>query len=243
MSEVRDLKLKEQFGKLGLYLVNKAHDSIKEMNEQTLFQKGRIKKDFSDRIFNTSMELKENFKETHAQFLNNYLSSNIMKAQEYFLNLKNRLIKEFNNDVRELIKANINKKYNEYMSFLLTTIENNVHIFNRSPETIVFFNSKDFKFFKKNNARIEKLLSNKVVINESKENFIGGFKLIQDDGGISYDFTIDNIIKKGSSLIQKEFSKTISDIKINEIQKGFGTFIQEKKLEIEEHLRKYDAIR
>ena len=66
--------LKERFGNLGLYLINKAHDEIKEINRQNLFQKAEIRKRVVERANENSIRIKEHFIETYNQYLNNVLN-------------------------------------------------------------------------------------------------------------------------------------------------------------------------
>jgi len=69
-----DKNLKERFGNLGLYLVNKAQEEIKEFNRQNLFQKAEIRKRYLERSNESFMRLKNHFVEGYDQYLNNSLS-------------------------------------------------------------------------------------------------------------------------------------------------------------------------
>jgi hypothetical protein len=56
MSENRDLK--ERFGHLGMYLIEKAQEEIKNLNQQILFQKAEIKKRYRERTEDRSEKLR-----------------------------------------------------------------------------------------------------------------------------------------------------------------------------------------
>jgi vacuolar-type H+-ATPase subunit E/Vma4 len=235
-------ELKKQFGNLGLHLINQAQNEIGEINRLTLFQKARIKKRITNTISLRSSKLKERFIEDYHQFLNNSLSANLSKARDYLLNLKNRLIVESYLEFSKQLKENINGDYSNYVKYLLKNLKTVSQIMENTPEIVILFNTKDYKYFKKNNSEIKNYFKSKVVIENSKSDFIGGFKIKPKDGVISYDYTIDNLLNKNAPLIQMEFSKVISDSEIMKIEKNFEKYIQEKKQGIGEYLKEYDQI-
>lgn len=81
-----------------------------------------------------------------------------------------------------------------------------------------------------------------MILNPSKEEFIGGFKILQTKMNISYDFSITSLINKKRSAIEIEFSKIFSNIyfKINEIIQDYEKFILNQKKAIKEYLKNYD---
>ncbi len=240
-------ELKEKFGNLGLYLINKAQDEIKDFNQRILFQKAEIRKRFSDRTHESSLKIRKHLILTYNQFLNKLLTSTLSELRERVLNLKNRLINELRTElhykIQEIMKENYSKNsIKTYSNFLLKSIKNISHGVSKLPEITLILNSKDYIYFSKNLDILDNQLKNKIVLKKSDEDFIGGFKIIQEDENIFYDYTIENILKKNESLIQKEFSKFIDDSEIGIIKKELEQFIQKLKLGIEEYLKKYDRI-
>lgn len=234
--------LKERFGNLGLYLVNKAQAEIKEFNRQNLFQKAEIRKKYLERSNESFMRLKNHFVEAYAQYLNNSLSSTLLELKEKELDLKNNLIWELENSIYELMKGKIKSKYEDYVTYLLAYIKDKTDFIDKPTKIELLFNSKDFVYFSKNSKKIDKLFKNSFVIKEAPGEFIGGFKVILSDGDISYDYSLDNLITKNSNYIQKKLFDILTESGIKEIERDFEEFIQTQKLGLGGHLKKYDRI-
>ena len=113
---------------------------------------------------------------------------------------------------------------------------------NKLAEIILILNHKDYDYFSKNPDILQIQFKNKIVLKKSEEDFIGGFKIIHEDENIFYDYTIESILKKKETLIQKEFSKFVDESEIGIIKNEFEQFIEKSKLGIEEYLKKYDRI-
>lgn len=188
------------------------------------------------------MKLKSHLIESYEQFLNQSLSSTLLKGKETLLSLKNRLIKELKLNLYILIKERIENNYSDYIAYLLKSIQNVKFAIDKPQEIELKFNSKDYNYFIKNFDIIVDLFKNPVEINKDQNDFIGGFKISLTGGFISYDYTIDNLIDKKSSFIQMEISKIINDAEIKGIEKEFENFIQNQKEKISEYLRYYEQI-
>ncbi|MCK4370370.1 MAG: hypothetical protein KAV01_01320 [Candidatus Lokiarchaeota archaeon] len=188
------------------------------------------------------MKLKSHLIESYEQFLNQSLSSTLLKGKETLLSLKNRLIKELKLNLYILIKERIENNYSDYIAYLLKSIQNVKFAIDKPQEIELKFNSKDYNYFIKNFDIIVDLFKNPVEINKDQHDFIGGFKISLTGGFISYDYTIDNLIDKKSSFIQMEISKIINDAEIKGIEKEFENFIQKQKEKISEYLRYYEQI-
>lgn len=227
---------------MGFYLINKAQNEIREMNQQVLFQKAKIKKNYMEKTYEKSLKLKKSFIETYDLSLNDSLSSNLLNLKEFFLDLKHKIINEFNNDLQNRIKENIKKNYSKYINFLLKNIKNISRNADLSSKIVILFNSRDYNYFSKNSDKIKNLFKNEVLIKKSKNNFIGGFELVKVKGDISYNYTIDNLIDKNSNFIQAEISKIIDDTEIKKIEGEFEAFFKDQKLGIEGYLKEYDQI-
>ncbi|MBD3342939.1 MAG: hypothetical protein GF353_27835, partial [Candidatus Lokiarchaeota archaeon] len=71
-------ELRKNFGELGMFLINKARNEIRNINEQTLFEKAKVKKEYIERTSDRSAKLREKFVSTFNQLLNDSLSSTII---------------------------------------------------------------------------------------------------------------------------------------------------------------------
>lgn len=148
MTEIRILK--ERFGNLGLYLIERAKNEITEINQQTIFQIAEIKKRYRERITDNTLKIKTNFTETYNKQLNSALSSTLLKIKEEILNLKNKLISSFVTDLKQLLREKINNNYTNYIEFLKETIRETRHLVDKPPEISISLNSKDYDYFLKN---------------------------------------------------------------------------------------------
>ena len=227
---------------MGFYLIDKAENEIKELNQKTLFQKAEIKKRFLERSNERSLRLKNHFTENYEQFLNQSLSTTLLKGKEKFLRLKNHWISTLKTTLTNLIKIKIEEKYSTYIEYLLNSIEKIKKTIDKPQEIELIFNNKDYNYFIKNFDKILTIFNNPVEINEDRYDFIGGFKISLVGGVISYDYTIDNLIDKNSSFIQMEISKILDDTEIKTIEKKYEEFIEELKKKITEYLVQYDQI-
>jgi len=234
--------LKDRFSNLGLYLIDKAEKEIKELNQKTLFQKAEIKKRFLERSNERSLRLRNHFNENYEQFLNQSLSTTLLKGKEKFLYLKNQLISTLKTTLINLIKTELDKKYSTYIEYLLNSITKIKKTIDKSQDIELILNHKDYNYFIKKFDKILDIFKNPVEINEDRYDFIGGFKISLVGGVISYDYTIDNLIDKNSSFIQMEIAKILNDTEIKNIEKEYEEFIEEQKKRITEYLIKYDQI-
>jgi len=186
--------------------------------------------------------LKQSFKDSYSQFLNQSLSSTLLNGKGKFLTIKNNLIKKLKASLFKLIREKIDKNYASYIDYILDSIKNVKKTIDKSQDIELIFNDKDYNYFIKNFDKIVDLFKNPIEIDEDKRDFIGGFKVSLVGGVISYDYTIDNLIDKNSSFIQTEISKIINDSEIKEIEIEFEEFIKNKKKLITEYLTQYDQI-
>ena len=234
--------MKERFGKLGLHLVNLAENDIKDINQQTLFQIADIKKKNRDRARESLLKMKEHFNETFNRLINNSLSSTLLKIKEEILKSKNKLMSELITDLTNLIEKQINDNYSNYIEFLLNALENIKHVVDKPPEIIITLNSRDFNFFNNNKDKIAEIFKNNIKLNKSDKEFTGGFICMVLAANISYDYTIENQLKKKSSIIEIEFSKIFSESEtdIKQLEHFYLKFIQNQRQIIEEYLQNYE---
>ena len=234
--------MKERFGKLSLYLINQAENEIKKINQQTLFQMAEVKKKARERTSESSLKMKAHFNETYNKLLNNSLSSYLLKIKEEVLKSKNKLMLELISDLTDLIKDKIKNNYSIYISLLLKNLDSIKHLVDKPPEIIIHLNSIDYKYFSNNKGKIESILRNKVSLVKSKEEFTGGFKCVILTGQLSYDHTIENQLKKSTSIIEIEFSKIFSDSEsdIKALENNYIEFIQNQKLAVNGYLKRYE---
>ena len=230
--------MKERFGKLGLHLVNQAENDIKNINQQIIFQIAEIKKKNRDRAQESLLKMKEHFNETFNRLLNNSLSSALLNIKEEVLKSKNELMSELISELTDLIEKKINDNYSNYTVFLLNSLENIKHIIDKPPEIIITLNSRDFNFFNSNKDKIVKIFKNKLKLNKSDKEFTGGYICIVLAENISYNYTIENQLKKKTSIIEIEFSKIFSgsETDIKQLENNYLKFIQNQRQGIDEYL-------
>ena len=234
--------MKERFGKLGLHLIDQAENDIKNINQQTLFQIAEIKKKNRDRAEESLLKMKEHFNETFNRLLNNSLSSSLIKIKEEILKSKNKLMAELISDLTNLIEKKINDNYSNYTDFLLKSLKNIAYVVDKPPEIIITLNSRDYEFFNSNKDKIEKIFKNNIKLNKSEKDFTGGFICTVPAVNISYNDTIENQLKKNTSIIEIEFSKIFSESEtdIKQLENYYLKFIQNQRQITEEYLQNYE---
>jgi len=223
-------------------MIEKAQKEIKDLNQQTLFQKAEIKKRYMDKTLERSSKIRKRFAKNYTNYLNQSLSSTLLKGKETVLKLKNKLINELKTKLNSLISDKINEHYANYINYLINSIKGIKLNLKKHQEIELLLNSKDYDYFLKNYSKVENLFETPVEIHEDQKDFIGGFKVILGGGLISYDYTIENLINKNSVYIQMEISKIIENIEIKSIENKLDNSIQVKKHKITEVLRTYDQI-
>ncbi len=234
--------LKESFGNLGLYLVEKAKNEIRELHQQTLFQKADIKKRFIDKKNESSLRTRNLFIESYNRMTNEFMSSTLLKGKETFLYFKHKLILDLKSSLQSLIKEKINKNYSKYKNFLIKNIQDIRNFVDKPQKIELLFNSKDYKYFNKNSEEMTKLFKNPIEIKKDQEEFIGGFIVLLGNGLISYDYRIGTLIDKISTNIQMEISKIVIDKEIKLLESQFEEYCQNKKSKIAGILKDYDQI-
>ncbi|MBY9020047.1 MAG: hypothetical protein KGD67_03245 [Candidatus Lokiarchaeota archaeon] len=234
--------MKERFGKLGLHLVNQAENDIKKINQQTLFQIAEIKKKNRDRAQESLLKMREHFNETFNRLLNNSLSSTLLKIKEEILKSKNILKSELISDLTILIEKKINNNYSNYTNFLLNALENIKPIIDKPPELIITFNSRDYEFFYNHKDKITKIFKNTIMLKKSDKEFTGGFICKVLAGNISYNYTLENQLKKSASIIEIEFSKIFSESETDtkQLENNYLKIIQNQRQLAEEYLQNYE---
>ncbi|MFX1289083.1 MAG: hypothetical protein ACFFFY_11065, partial [Promethearchaeota archaeon] len=103
-------------------------------------------------------------------------------------------------------------------------------------------NSKDYDYFSKNMNKIERIIPNKVKLIKSETEFTGGFLCVVATGNISYNFTIENQLKRHITLIEISFSKIFSnfELEMKNLENKYIHFIQNQKLAINDYLKDYE---
>ncbi len=225
-----------------MHLINQAENDIKNINQQTLFQIAEAKKKNKERTRDSSLKMKAHFNKTFNKLLNSSLSSTLLKIKEEVLKAKNKLMSELISDLKEFVNDKIKNNYSNYTSFIINTLDNIKYIIDKPPEIIISFNSRDYEFFSKNVELIEKIFKNKVKIEKTDEDFTGGFICVVLSENISYNYTIENQLKKNTSIIEIEFSKIFSDSEsdIKKLENNYVQFIQNLKLAVGNYLKDYE---
>ena len=237
-----EIDLKKRIGKLGMYLIEQAKERIKELNQQILFQKAEIKKKFRKEEIKKSKELRQEFIEEYDHQLNTTMSSTLLDSKEKLLDLKNKLIEDYKNELRGKIIQRINDGYSNYINYILDLMKNIEKQIEASHRSVIYFNSRDFSYFSDHLDKVKDTLGNNVELNESPKIDIGGFRLEQVEEGIIFNYTIENTISKHYKMIEKQISNQITDSEIKDLQSEFESFINQKKEKKEDILIKYDRI-
>ncbi|MFW9937532.1 MAG: V-type ATP synthase subunit E family protein [Candidatus Thorarchaeota archaeon] len=235
-----EAELKEKVGLLGFFMIDQAQREIKEINRTTLFQKAEIRKNFEDRKRKQSEKLKENFIEQYNEILNSFLTSTLSESREKLLSLKIELINNLKISLKNHIKDSINERYENYVDFILKSIQKISSNIDKPGEIILYFNSRDYNYFNKNIGSIKNILKNPVIVEKANEEHIGGFKVTITKANISYDYTIDSLLISNYVDIEIEFSKLITDLKYKELNDEFENYVNLKKKEIKNYLKNYD---
>ncbi|TXT61591.1 MAG: V-type proton ATPase subunit E [Promethearchaeota archaeon] len=235
-------ELKERFGNLGMYLIEKAQKKVKDMNQQTLFRKAEIKKKYKERTQEEANKIKTRLVKQYKEKLNTSLSSTLLDSKEKLLNLKNTLAKMAKEDLIKSIKEGLNSNFNEYLEFLIRSIKKEKEKIDNPPKVIIKFNKRDFQYFNENKDKLTDLFENPIELVKSKKDFIGGFIIKQKEGILSYNNTLKDLLEKNKSIIEKNLSDLISESRFKEIEMDFKNFIENKKSNIENELRRYDRI-
>jgi len=207
-----------------------------------LYQKTEIKKNYLKRVNENFIRIKNQFIEAYNNFLNESLTSNLIQAKESILNLKNNFLDDLKHELINQLEEIIARNYSNYLNFLIEKIKSSLEIIDKPPKVIFLLNQKDFSVINRDLSKIENLFKNKIEIISSEEDFIGGFKVILEDGKISYNYSIDNLLLKNVIVIEKHLSQIFSETEMEKLQNDFERYIKNKKQEIKEYLKEYDQI-
>jgi len=238
ISEETDLK--KAVGALGIYMIDKAQQEIKEIHRRTLFQKAEIRKEYLEKKIEGSNKIKTIFIETYTQFFNNNLTSALLKSKEKIISLKNELLNDLKFKIYERIKDKINNNYSAYIAFFLKFMHSIKNDIDNKGDIVILLNPKDYNYFSKDLNKIEKNFKNSVIVKQDSKEIIGGFKVNLPQVLISYDYTLETLINKNYVDIEIEFSKLISDLSYKELDDSLVKFIQLKKNDIEEYIKNYE---
>ncbi len=235
--------LKKEFGKLGIFLIEKANNKIKKKNQQMLIEKAEIKRKNENILISKSEVIKNDFISKTFKYLNTILSSSILDIKKKSLEHKNNLINEFIEDLKKELEKRVNKNQSEYYNFILNLLKQTYSDNKKSfKNSTIFFNKKDLMHFTQNRAELDKIIDKNIKLEQSNDIILGGFKITQDKGDVNLNYELSNIIRENRSLIDIHFTELISDSGMKIIQQEFENFINKKKKEIENKLIKYDEI-
>ncbi|MFX1359462.1 MAG: V-type ATP synthase subunit E family protein [Promethearchaeota archaeon] len=223
-------------------MIDRAEERIKEFNQQLLYQKAEIKKNYLKKVNENSLRIKNQFRETYDTFLNESLTSNLIQAKESIINLKNNFLNDLKRELKNQLEEIIARNYSNYLNFLNERIKSSLEVIDKPPKVIIQLNQKDFSAINRDISKIENLFKNKIEVISSKEDLIGGFKVILEDGKISYNYSIDNMLVKNFIIIEKHLSQIFSETEMEKLQINFERYIKNKKQEIKEYLKEYDQI-
>jgi len=218
-----------------LYLIEKAEEEIKELNQKALIQKANIRKNYTKRIASITTRMRTHFIEAYNQFINNSLSSAFLDLRENLLTAKSNILDDLKSQIRIRIKKNIEKSYNSYLRYLLNNLKKIASI-KGSKNIVIILNEKDYNHFISNYSKVQSIFNQEIILEKSTEEFIGGFKIILNEGEIAYDYTIDTLLLKNSLIIENQVSSIFSDTEIKGFERQLEDYFNNKKQEIEAYL-------
>lgn len=239
-SEQEDVKTK--IGKLGMYLIDQAKEKIKELNQQILFRKAEIKKKYREQEIKKSKKLRKKFTNQYEQKLNTNLSTTLLSSKDKLLDLKNELIRDFQNTLRDNLRRRIEDRYSDYVQYILENIRQIKNKINTSHKLNIYLHERDLQYFKQNIDQITNIFNGRVQLKPSPEIDVGGFKLEQIQEDIMYNYTIENVIEKHYTILEQKVSEQIKDSEIKTVHSDFEAFVNEKKEQMEDILIRYDRI-
>jgi len=207
-----------------------------------LYQKAEIKNTFLKRTEESFKNAKNQFAGLYKDFLNKSLASTLIDAKDSILYLKNGLLSDLKNSLMLKIVDLISNNYSNYLQFLTDKLIDLIPIIDKPPTVIIIFNNKDYENFKNSPSKVTSLFKNEVIINKSKDEFIGGFKIISKGGSFQYNYSIDALLEKNIIIVEKFLSNIFSEEKVQELQRNFEKFIENKKLEIKDYLIEHEQI-
>lgn len=222
-----------------MYLVAKAEKEIKVLSQQNLIQKTATRKKYNSKIVKRINELKNKFIESNIIYLNNILSLKLSKSNSFYMNLKNYLLKKLVANLKTSLMFYIEKSYDRYIKYLINEIVESCRIAESGKQLNIELNERDFQFFRNSNHK--KVFDDlHITLSQSKDKFIGGFRIIFTEDLISYDHTIDNLIDEKRAIIENDLSNLISEVNIRDIEDKFNFIVQAQKKKVEDFLINYD---
>ncbi|MBD3229080.1 MAG: hypothetical protein GF329_12905 [Candidatus Lokiarchaeota archaeon] len=224
---------KEKIGKLGVHLINKGKKKIRNINKKYLLEEAEINKRFEEEIYDESTRIRRKFIEKFNKILNDYQFQLLSKVRNELLGLKNDLIKNLKSELIGLIKQKIEDDYTTYIEFILNRIKNFSRNLNgKSENLIIKLNNRDYEYFNRNFNLLDDIFGDPIDIKRIQDQIIGGFEIFLNQEKITFDFTFINLIENNSILIEKEFSRFVSDENFKSIEHEFEKYIQNKSFEI-----------
>ncbi|MFX0020669.1 MAG: hypothetical protein ACFFAF_18275, partial [Candidatus Hermodarchaeota archaeon] len=125
-------------------MIDRAEERIKEFNQQLLYQKAEIKKNYLKKVNENSLRIKNQFRETYDTFLNESLTSNLIQAKESIINLKNNFLNDLKRELKNQLEEIIARNYSNYLNFLNERIKSSLEVIDKPPKVIIQLNQKDF---------------------------------------------------------------------------------------------------
>ncbi len=226
--------IKEKFKNFGLYMVEKAQEEIKKLNQRHLFQKAEMKKKYKANLIAEIGKTQKNFEEKSNNFFNDSLNSALLEFSQKMLNLKLDLVKELKNETILKVKDNIKNNNSKYIKYTIANIKKITGIIKGDSPVNLIFNSKDYDYFndETNFKKIQNLFNIQINITKSSKDFIGGFIFELPELNITYSNTFDDLIDKKSSIFEIELSKIITDENFEKIKNDLIDFVNSQRSEI-----------
>ncbi len=237
----KDLDLNKSFGKIGIFLMEKAQKEVNKFLENSEKLKTELEIKLLKSIDKRKVRMRQEFINQYNEIINKFKSDSILKLRESFLERKNEIIDIFKtfllDSIRKDIVANI-KKYHEFLGVKYKEMMPMI----KEEATLLSFNKRDYDFFKKNPESLKKIFLKNCQINNKVIQSIGGFVANSKEGLISFDYTLENLINKQIDFINFEFEKLFEKLEIDKIEFECENKIEELKQKILRFLEEFDKI-
>ncbi|MFX1476772.1 MAG: hypothetical protein ACFFCI_01450 [Promethearchaeota archaeon] len=242
--EESESKLKKEFGKLGLYLVEDAENEIKEIERKQVLLNSSLKKRENKRLVQILNKKKKQFKDQYNSQINESTVSILLDVKSQLLDLKNKLIFNFKDDFKEELALKITKNYDQYINYLIKIIKEKVYDLKVHKKIRLILNSDDYDHFNKHKGLLQSLQIDNYELKKSNKESIGGYILMIPEESFILNLTLENQINLKTNLFESLLTEKISSLEdtFYDIDAKFEKSIEDIRNKIQIYLEKLEAL-
>lgn len=232
--------LKKEFGKLGLYLIEKAESEIKDIERKQVLLNSSLKKRKNERLEIVLDKKQKQFRNQYLNQINESTVSILLEVKSQLLELKNKLVFKFKEDFLVDLKNRIKNNYDKYINYLLELIKEKVsNIKDNSKKITLIFNSTDYNYFEQHKNMLEALKNVDFDFKKASNEFIGGYILDIPIDSYTYNYTLESQIKLKTNAIESILTKNLSSLeeRFYDLEDKFEQRIEDLRKEIEVYLK------